>query len=179
MRIGFALRQLAVSRKLVEIGHELVEIALQGRRRGPQFTERDRVRGGWFTARPALTGPRPKWQAGGRCAGPCSPRARAPSSAFPLDALCLGRAFCCSTSQAHTTPPLPPGGPQLKPLPPAYPLCPSLPFSRDFLKITSGVTGSIFLEKLFLCTWHLDVDSFAPAAAGAAASRVFILDFYT
>jgi len=56
---------------------------------------------------------------------------------------------------------------------------PSLPNDRSFLKITSGVTGLIFQQQRFLCTWHLDVDSFAPAAAGAAASRVFILDFHT
>lgn len=56
---------------------------------------------------------------------------------------------------------------------------PRLPAQRDFIKTTSGVTGLISSEHLFLCTWHLDVDSFLPPLYTKAPQRVFILDFYS
>ena len=52
-------------------------------------------------------------------------------------------------------------------------------YSRHFIQITLGVTGLTFGETLFLCPWHLDVDSFSFLLDTQSTSRVFILDFWT
>ena len=91
--------------------------------------------------------------------------------------LYLGRRFCLPTHQEHATP-----GPNsveraLASRSPPRPLGPAprgprcwvqATLFRFFLKITLGITGLIFSEKVFLCTWHLDVDSFL---AGLDAAR--------